>query len=181
MAALHWNLLYDFSNERFNDWPIVLAGAIGMAGVMGYMLWRKQQTLAVPWMAWFMLAWFGVIVVFGGVFPYYDYLRMHAVLREGRVQKAEGLLTGHSLQEISYRRTGDRAGYQRYVTYESFQIGGTTFGYYQNGDARGFRNIDRQKVPLQDGMFLRAWYTTDNQGFAKGPRILRLEQAGAGR
>lgn len=181
MAALNWKLLYDFSNERFTDWPIVLAGAIGMTGVLAYMLWRKHQTLAVPWMAWFMLAWFGVIVVFGGVFPFYDYSRLHALLRAGRVEKAEGLLTGHSLQEISYRRSGDRAGSLRYVTYESFQIGGTTFAYYQKQDVHGFRNTGRQKVQLQDGMFLRAYYTTDNHGFADGPRILRLEQAGAGR
>ncbi|MBL8210215.1 MAG: hypothetical protein JNK87_05865 [Bryobacterales bacterium] len=181
MAALNWTPLYDFSNERFTDWPIVLAGALGMAGVLAYMLWRKQHTLPVPWMSWFMLAWFGVIVIFGGVFPFYDYSRLHTMLRAGRVQKAEGLLTGHSLQEISYRRSGDRAGYLRYVTYESFQIGGTTFAYYQKPDAHGFRNTGRQKVPLQDGMFLRAWYTTDNHGFADGPRILRLEQAAPGR
>lgn len=168
-----YDLLFDLAEYGYRDGVFWLIGAaIGVVAGLAWAIQRRRRgKQTVPGMLAFAALFCSVGA--GGV-PMWDHHRLVAEYNAGRALVVEGLVSSHSVQLHTTRRS-DGKGYDR-RTWESFRVGEIAFGFDHEASPVTRQAREKQLPGITDGQRLRVHYVDDAPGDYSQRRIVRLER-----
>lgn len=161
-----YKTLYDLSAQPSANRGLVLM-AIGLvvATMIAFAISR------FPFLQYSLLSFTVLVSIFGIVMPCWDRHRLKNKLAASSCRVVEGTITNHWENEW-YDSDSDSRN-----SYEAFQVGNVSFGYYRSVEMAGFHNQEGNTITIRDGMTVRIHYVPERQlddGSVQN-RIVKLE------
>lgn len=167
MDTSTWILVYDLAQQD-RARSIDIAYAIGTVLVVALLWWWPR----LRWARWGSLVALVLLAVLG--LRAWEQHTLLAALRDGRATVVQGPVQDAARELRTWKRTGESAW--RRTTAEAITVAGVRFGWTQDADAPGFRNLGAPEWTPADGDVLRVHFVETAGDDPMARRIVRLER-----